>query len=85
MFTEASTALFATASPEAQTAFWVICGVAAIGYGLWQLWMKTFRTEQWLKLQEAEEEKKKRRDERIKATLGGASLLAKILMGLRRK
>jgi hypothetical protein len=72
--------IFAEASPAAQVIFWAGFAVIGIGYQVWRMWMQTCHTDDWLRLQQAEEEKKKKRDERIKNAIDEASALAKILL-----
>ena len=47
---------------------WVICVVVAIG---WWLYMMTFRTDDYMRLLKADEERKAKRDERAAKVIKG--------------
>jgi hypothetical protein len=60
------------ASQQAETLFWTFVIIAISASLLWKGYMKTFRTEDYLRIKEIEDREKEKRNERIKqaASLG---------------
>ena len=73
-----SIALLALFEAEAAVVVWWSLGILAMLL-LWAFFMMTFRTEQWLRLVKAEEERKAKRRQRRGQILKGGFFVFKIL------
>ena len=72
--------IVAKATQAAQVMFWVRFAVLVIRNQFWRLWMQSSRTADWLRMMQAEEEKKRKRDGWFKSVLGEVTLFVKILL-----
>jgi hypothetical protein len=51
--------------------FFTILSISIAVWGIWSLWMKTCRTEDWLRIQEAKDARQRQRRERAASAVRG--------------